>query len=465
MRGDPLNREEPLHAGLARLVAEFRVPGAIVAYWRDGRLSTAAAGVANLNTRDPMTADTGFLIGSITKVWATTVIMGLVEEGVLELDAPIMHYAPDVQFGADKKVAESLTVRTLLNHSSGVDTGDYFVASRDYPDGVEDYIGPIAEARKLTEPATVCSYHNVGWIVAEVILRRVTGKNFHQLLRERVIDPLGLRRTVLSPAEAILHRTAIGSYPTPNGDHRPTPLFAYPDAWAAAGTTLITTVEDTMRFLRMHLNDGVSIEGRRILAADSATAMRTPTCGDPTEAPSGFGLGWRYTDREGSHVFSHGGGSLGGMTHAMISPAENAAVIAFVNSSRASAIHSAILEMVLPDLPSPLAPPVGDIRHDVDLRPFVGSYQRKTQRIDISIDGNELRIRLARLPQDMPGATVALADIEFRAAPVSRTRLLSLGIEPGEVATELHFSQYESDSFHLVYTGGRLARRIVSTLQ
>jgi CubicO group peptidase (beta-lactamase class C family) len=456
----PLGQDE-LQAELTRLVAEHQVPGAVVAHWRDGTLSTAAAGVANLNTGARMTVDTGFLTGSITKVWTTTLIMTLVDEGLVDLDAPIVHYAPGVRFGADRKVAGSLLVRHLLNHSSGVDTGDLFVASRGYPEGVEDYLGPIATAGKLTEPGVVSSYNNVGWIVAEIVLRRVTGKNFHELLRERVIEPLGLRRSVLSAREAITHRTAIGGFPDGEGGHRPTPRFMFPDGWAAAGTTLVTTVEDTIGFLRMHLGNGTSADGDRILSPASALAMRTPTCMNPTGPHSGFGLGWRYLDRDGVRVLSHAGGSFGGRAHAVLSPDDNAAMIAFVNSSRGMLLHHDLIERVFPGRPSPLAPPAGEPRHDLDPRPFAGTYQRKAQRIDIGVDGDELRVRLTPITADLVGATTALTGEinEFRAAPTGPATLVSVGTGPRQETIALDFSEPENGAYQLVYMGGRLARR------
>ena len=246
--------QQVLQGQLSELVAKHRVPGAVVAVWQDGELITAAAGLANLNTGVPMTVDTAFLTGSITKVWATTMFMTFVEEGLLDLDVPIVSYAPGIQFGADVDVARSLTFRHLVNHSNGVDSSDLFVKTRPYPEGVEDYLGPLAQSGKLTEPGIVSSYNNAGWIIAELVLRRLTGNDFVQHLDQRVVKRLGLKRTVFSAREAMLHRTAIGSYPASDGTHTATTQFMYPDTWAAPGTMTITTVEDQIAFLRMHLD-------------------------------------------------------------------------------------------------------------------------------------------------------------------------------------------------------------------
>jgi CubicO group peptidase (beta-lactamase class C family) len=457
--------QSELQAEVERLVTKHRVPGAVVARWQNGTLCTAAAGLGNLNTNAPMTVDTGFLTGSITKVWATTLVMVLVEEGLLDLDVPIMRYAPDVQFGADDEVARSLTLRHLLNHSSGVDSGVYYLDSRGYPDGVEDYRGPLARAGRLTRPGIVSSYNNMGWVVLEMILRRLTGQNFDQLLRERVIRPLGLRRTVLSAREAILHSTAIGSLPDGAGGHRPTPQFMLPDALAAAGTTLITTVEDTIRFLRLHLSCGTSAEGHRLLRPESVAAMRTPSSPDPTGRESGFGLGWRYLDRghleHGRRILHHSGGSPGGIAGAAIAPADDTAVISYVNSFVSVPLHAEIFELLLPAGMSPLAAPEVRIRDEVDRGPFVGRYRCTSERIDIIADRDELLVRVTPVAKERVGATVSLAGraAEFRAAPTSDRSLISLDESYFGRRATLAFSEYDSGGYQLLFMAGRLARR------
>ena len=452
-----------LQNDLEDLLARHQMPGAVVAVWRDGELSTAAAGVANLNTGAAMTADTAYLTGSITKVWAATLFHTFIEEGRIDLETPIATYAPDIQFGGDADVARSLTFRHLMNHSSGVDSSDLFVESRPYPDGAEDYLGPLSRARKLTEPGVWSSYNNAGWIVAELVLRRLTGKNFHEHLRERVVGPLGIERTVFSAREAILHRTAVGNYPDGNGGHHPTPQWMYPDSWAAPGTTNITTVEDTIQFLRMHLADGLAPAGQRVLSAESAQAMRTPTSPNPTGPDSGFGLGWMYNDQDGRRVFSHGGGSLGGVAHALISPADNVAAVAFVNSSIGMPLHEDIVDLVFPEGPSPIATPSAPPRTDVPLEPFTGRFLRVTEITEIARDGDGLLVRVTPIMDDLVGARPEVIGMvtEYRAVPTSEDTVMSPEVLPGGKKV-LTFHEQTPDGFQLMHTGKRLARRVAS---
>jgi CubicO group peptidase (beta-lactamase class C family) len=450
-----------LHDQLSELVAKHRVPGAVVAVWRDGELITAAAGVANLNTGAAMTVDTAFLTGSITKVWATTMFMTFVEEGLLDLDVPIVSYAPDIQFGADADVARSLTFRHLVNHSNGVDSSDLFVKTRPYPEGVEDYLGPLAKSGKLTEPGIVSSYNNAGWIIAELVLRRLTGTDFVQHLDQRVVKRLGLKRTVFSAREAMLHRTAIGSYAASDGTHAATTQFMYPDTWAAPGTMTITTVEDQIAFLRMHLDGGVLPDGTRLLSQESIEAMQTPTSPDPTGPDSGFGLGWMYTQHAGTRIFSHGGGSLGGVAHAQISPRDGFAMASFANSNIAGPLHNDLVRLMLPERPSPLAPITGQIRGDVPLEAFLGKFSRVTTRTEIARAGDHLIVRETEIPEELVG--IAAGDVgattEFRVAPINANTLVSCDELLGGPRS-LTFHEAKDGSFQLMYTGHRLARRV-----
>jgi CubicO group peptidase (beta-lactamase class C family) len=452
-----------LQGQLEELVAKHRVPGAVVAVWQDGELITAAAGLANLNTGVPMTADTAYLTGSITKVWATTLFLTFAEEGLIDLDVPIVSYAPDIQFGADVDVARSLTFRNLLNHSSGVDSSDLFVESRPYPEGAEDYLGPLAHAGKLTEPGIVSSYNNAGWIIAELVLRRLTGKNFVQHLKQRVVERLDVPRTVFSAREAMLYRTAIGSFPAADGTPEPTTQFMYPDSWAAPGTVTITTVEDTISFLRMHLADGLLPDGTRLLSHESIQAMQTPTSPDPTGPDSGFGLGWMYTQHGGTRILCHQGGSLGGVAHAQISPEDNFAMASFVNSHIGRPLHDDLVRLALPSRPSPLATPTGEIRRDVPLDPFVGRFSRATMRTQITRDSDHLVVQLTGVPEELVGARTELQGMvtEFRAAPISDNMLLSCGELLGGPQT-FTFHEENEGAFQLMYTGHRLARRVAA---
>ena len=113
-----------LQERLDDLREEHEGRGGSVAAARAAAVAAAASGILNIDTGVEATTDSLFQIGSITKVWTATVVMQLVEEGQVELDAPVRRYLPDFRV-ADGDVSAAVTVRHLLTHTSGID-GDHF---------------------------------------------------------------------------------------------------------------------------------------------------------------------------------------------------------------------------------------------------------------------------------------------------------------------------------------------------
>ena len=111
-------------ARLDELAAEANVPGAVLGIWSDGQEILAAHGVLNAATQVPVTTDSVFQVGSITKIWTATMIMQLIDEGLLSLDTTVSEVLPGARLGA-ADVGGEVTVRHLLTHTSGID-GDVF---------------------------------------------------------------------------------------------------------------------------------------------------------------------------------------------------------------------------------------------------------------------------------------------------------------------------------------------------
>src|SRR5690606_40245912 len=126
------------------------------------------------------------------KVWTTVLLMQLVEEGELDLDAPVRTVLPDLTL-ADEKVAVELTTRHLLTHTSGID-GDLFTDTGRGDDAVEKYVASLASAALLHPLGRGWSYCNSGFVIAGRIVEVLRGAPWDQVLRERIVTPLGLRQ-------------------------------------------------------------------------------------------------------------------------------------------------------------------------------------------------------------------------------------------------------------------------------
>ncbi|MEU5863257.1 serine hydrolase domain-containing protein [Nonomuraea sp. NPDC047529] len=349
-----------LRETVRELVARSGVPGAVVGVLEDSRIETAAVGVANLNSGVEMTPDTLFLTGSITKVWTTTLLVSLVEQGLVDLDAPVRRYLPDLVLG-DAAAADALLVRHLVTHSAGIDASDLIADVGDGDEAIANWVPLLRDVGQLFRPGEYFSYSNAGFVLAGRIIEVVTGESFSAAMRQRLFAPLGLERSMFTAKEAILHRTAIGHSPG-EGGMVPSKLFMLPECLGPAGTTLITSVQDTLTFVGSHLPTLTS--AKRLLSAESVDRMAACHLDFPVPEAGSVGLSWlrkQYGDRL---VLTHGGGSYGGVAMVGVLPDSGAAYIAFANGGPASMpFHTELAEALLQDrfgLSAPVAPDLSD---------------------------------------------------------------------------------------------------------
>jgi CubicO group peptidase (beta-lactamase class C family) len=211
-----------------------------------------------------MHEDTGFLLGSVTKLLTTTLVLQQVERGVLDLNERVITYLPEFKL-TTPSAAENIHVRNLLTHSNGIDADMLFVdakggnALKIFLEALGKYCGT------LFKPDEYVSYSNGGMIVAGRLLEVVTGKSYHDLLKHDVYVALGMNDSCTSAEEAILRSTAVGHFPdaTSKGTRR-TDMFMLPESWAPAGSTPIGTISVLLTFGKSHLTKAVSISEKRI---------------------------------------------------------------------------------------------------------------------------------------------------------------------------------------------------------
>ena len=285
--------QEKFQARLTELAAKHHVVGASLAVAVGDETATAAAGVLNARTGAPVTADSVFQIGSITKVWTATLVMQLVDQGLVDLDAPLTGYLPDFRV-LDEQITSSVTARHLLDHTSGIG-GDFFPDTGRGDDCVARYVAEMSGLGASHPLGATMSYANSGFVLLGRLVEVVTGRSWDTVLRERLFAPLGLEAAGTLPEEALLWGAAAGHFGT-----EVTPQWGLPRAIGPAGLIHARAV-DLLAFARLHLADGVAADGRRVLSADAARAMREPQAAIPEPWTSGshVGLGWMLSDWAG----------------------------------------------------------------------------------------------------------------------------------------------------------------------
>jgi dipeptidyl aminopeptidase/acylaminoacyl peptidase/CubicO group peptidase (beta-lactamase class C family) len=383
---------------LSALAAKHHVPGATLGILRlgDGRadeLVEAAHGVLNVDTGVETTTDSVFQTGSITKVWTTTIVMQLVDEGLLDLDAPVVAVLPELRL-SEPTLTERLTTRHLLTHTSGID-GDVFDDTGSGDDCMAKYVALLAGVARNHPLGATWSYCNSGFVIAGRVIEKLTGMTWDQAVATRIIGPLGLTRAGTLPEEALLHRAAVGH----TGVSEPVraTVWALPRAMGPAGR-VHASVADVLGFARMHLTGGLAPNGARVLGAASVAAMAAHQADLPDTDALGesWGLGWSRYSWAGRQLVGHDGNTIGQSAFLRLLGEEGLAVTLLTNGGNTrdlyeelyGEIFAELADVAVPEPPRPPATPVA-----VDVEPHLGTYERAGVRIEVlaGADGPVLR--------------------------------------------------------------------------
>lgn len=373
-----------LRGRLQELIARHDVPAASIAVLADGQVATAAAGVLNLDTGVTATADSLFQIGSITKLYTATLAMQLVDEGRIELDAPVVTYLPELRL-ADREVAEAVTVRHLLSHTSGIG-GDHFPDLGRGDDVVARYVASCAEIGQTHPLGATSSYCNAGFVIAGRIVEVLTGESWDEALARRLVAPLGVGHTFTHLEDVLRFRSALG-HMEQDGRMRPVSQWGLPRACGPAGL-VCATAADVVTFARAYLDGGRTATGAQVLSSESVAAMLEPQAAlvDRYTMGSHFGLGWAVFDGDHPRLHGHNGGTVGQASFLRVVPSAGVAIALLTNGGHATDLFDDLVRPLLGEragvtLPPPLAPPRVAARFPLD--PYAGVYERLGCRIEV----------------------------------------------------------------------------------
>lgn len=326
---------------LESLITKYEVPGAIFGILRTetavpGRGSEerviVAAGVTNKRTGQPVSTQTLFQLGSITKTWTATLLMQLVAEGKLDLDAPIRDVLPDFKL-ADENAAASVTMRQLLTHTSGID-GDIFTDTGSGDDCLEKFVAALDTAEQVFSPGETWSYCNTGFGIAGRVIEVLRGKIWNQVLAEHIYAPLELSCTTTLPEETALHSFAVGHIGL-GDDQEVTQSFMIPRSSGPAGL-ISSTAGDTLSYARAFLPGGTPL----MPAPQLSEMLRAQVnMSHATSLADEWALGWCLQNWGGVPTVNHNGATFGQNSYLRLFPEQGIALFLSVNGGRAESIH------------------------------------------------------------------------------------------------------------------------------
>ena len=304
-------------ASLKPYIADKALAGAVtLVVDKDRVLSHQTIGLADIAAKKPMAPDTVFWIASMSKPLTATVLMMLVDEGKVEVEAPVSRYLPEFtrmwldvpggKQGGRRAAATPITVRHLLSHTSGLPFFNPEELAKIDTSSIADSAALSARQSLAFEPGTGWSYSNAGIKVAGRIIEVVAGRPFAEVMRERLFAPLGMVDTTCFPSAAQLARLAKAYGPNLFGTaltEVPIKFMTYPlgasTRFACPGGGFFSTAADLGRYARMFLNGG-ELDGRRYLSQAAIKQMTTIQTGPQNV---GFGLGFALPGQD----YGHGG--------------------------------------------------------------------------------------------------------------------------------------------------------------
>lgn len=393
--------DRPVYESLAAAAqgecSRWNVPGVAVGIMHRGEMQTASAGFANLVTRQPMTDETISQIGSISKLFTATLAMMLVEEGLFDLDEPVLSYVPDLPL-ANESARDTITLRHLLSHTAGFE-GDRFIDYGRGGDALANAVAAFGTLRQWTVPGELWSYSNAGYYLTSRVIEIVAGRPFETVFRERLIEPLGLETAFFFAEDVITWPHAVGHYLKRREEgHLPAHGYSFPRHVNGTGG-VVTSTRELLRFAQLHLNDG-EIDGARLLPAATTRAMREPI----TEAGDfhrHYGLGWCVHDHPEFRTISHGGATRGFRANLTVIPDRDLAIAILTNGEAGSRAIQEIEAWALAHYLG-LARPVPDRAKlsGKKLAAVTGTYRRHDGTLTVTVAGDRLDLEVVHLDEE-----------------------------------------------------------------
>jgi CubicO group peptidase (beta-lactamase class C family) len=334
----------------------WHIPGAAVAVVQDGQIVYAEGfGVRELGKDDPVTPDTVFVMGSMTKSVSDMMVASLVDEGFLEWDTPAVEIWPDFRL-SDPDATSSVTVRDLLSMRAGLrEDGALW---RGTALSAEELMAALAQDPLVGQPGEGFHYDNMGIAVGAYLGALAAGAEYGDLfnayadlMQERVYDPIGMTGATVHPFEAMkAHQQSWPHLWNEEGQLLPADVFlegSVPGEGIIPAGGMAASANDVARYLITHLNGGVSPDGARVVSAENLAETWTPQISVPdavdrlyllssltlpVDAQVDYGMGWFIGTYNGIRVLVDPGDERGFTNIMALLPESDTGIVVFTNA-------------------------------------------------------------------------------------------------------------------------------------
>jgi CubicO group peptidase (beta-lactamase class C family) len=406
-----------LAAWIEAQLASAGVPGLSVGVVHDQELVWARGfGWASLEARMPASPETLYRIASITKLFTATAILQLRDAGKLGLDDRLVRHLP--WFAVTSRHAESppITIRHLLTHTSGLPREAAFPYWTDGEFPTLEAIRARLPGQQAVLPTeTRWKYSNLALTLAGEVVTAASGQPYPEYVRQRILEPLGMRDTHVTAPDPAHPRFATGyTRRLPREARRPAPYSDIGGLTAAGNMT--TSVADLARFAMLQLRDGPA-GGAQILSGATLREMQRPHWVEP-DWEAGWGLGFRIVRQRGRTFVGHGGALNGYRSELRICPADRLAVIVLTNADDGNPVVyvEKAFEWLAPAFARAAAPAGDASEPDAGWQRYLGRYRNAWGDTQVLIAGGRLTLIGPFLPDPMlaPATLHPVAEHVFR---------------------------------------------------
>jgi CubicO group peptidase (beta-lactamase class C family) len=378
---------------------QFGIPGVAVGVWADSQEVYACHGVTSIENPLPVDQDTLFVLGSVTKTYTATALMGLVADGRVELDAPVRRYVPELRL-ADEQAAAEVTVLNLLNHTSGLDW-DLLIETGEGDDALAVYVAKLAELKLIAPPGARTSYSQAGYSLLGRVMEKVLGMPYEKAMASLVFEPLGLSHSFFAAEDVMTRRFAVGHNRGEDGTLSVSRLWRGPRCRNPGGG-LTSSVSDQLRWARFHLGDVRAESGVEVLSAEMLQQMKEPTAVlQGTNLGDAIGIGWFLRDVDGVRTIGHAGSAIGQFAELLTVPERDFAVIALSNAGPDGIpFNQAVVRWALQTYLEVTDRDREPLPYDeARAREVVGHYENDAMTLTIGTDGAGLMLEALLKPE------------------------------------------------------------------
>ena len=381
---------------------EHGVPGVALGIVEGDKVTIRGFGVTSVENPAPISEHTLFPIASISKTFAATAAMRLVEQGKLDLRAPVRKYLPDFRV-QDETVSRDVTIWHLLTHASGwegqvsgPDRGDATLAN---------FMTTITDLMQLAPPEAAWSYNNAGFSVFGRVIEVITGTSINRAMRDLVFTPVGLPHAGTTAGEFITFPFALGH--GNRGGAGPTLQRPFSPSVSVTAGGVGVCMTDLLAYARFHMGNGTSAAGEKVLTRESLERMRAPQL-QKQSTDDEMGLGWHLRSVGGIRVAAHGGTLGGHILLLELVPERNFAIAILTNASAGwrliQEVERAALKSYLGASFTPnqaishrglveTLPDVKPLGQQPPLKPYLGEYKRPMNSVVVREENGRLIVQ------------------------------------------------------------------------